>query len=188
MPIEDGWLHLAVMFRVGSRRVDDYSIAADMAVLLLVEALDIAAASRSCRTVVALFHSDRGPNASAANSPRRCAAADEPIRRPGWQLLGQQRGRVVLLVPEARIRHTDLVRDPRPSTPGHIRLDRPLQHPQNPLCLRLPHPYRMGGQPPATTKPSPTNQVSDRQREVHYNLTSLHCSNRYSFPDILSNW
>ena len=95
-----------------------------------------------------------------------------PIRRPGSQLLGQQRRRIVLLIVETRTRHTNPVRDPRPSPPGDLRLDRPLQHTQNPLHPQLSDPHRMGEQPTATTTPSRINYMSTKQGEAQSSLSA----------------
>ena len=54
-----GWLHLAVVLDIGSRRVIGYSMAADMPARLVIDALNTAAASRSGRTTGVIFHSDR---------------------------------------------------------------------------------------------------------------------------------
>ncbi len=55
-----GWLHLAVVLDIGSRRVIGYSMAADMPARLVIDALNTAAASRGGRTTGVIFHSDRG--------------------------------------------------------------------------------------------------------------------------------
>ena len=61
IPTGQGWLHLAVVLDVGSRRVVGYSMAPHMAAQLAVDALDTAAAARGHRTAGVIFHSDRGP-------------------------------------------------------------------------------------------------------------------------------
>ena len=61
IPTGEGWLHLAVVLDVGSRRLIGYSMAPDMAAPLVIDALDTAAASRGGRTAGVVFHSDRGP-------------------------------------------------------------------------------------------------------------------------------
>lgn len=55
-----GWLHLAVVLDIGSRRVIGYSMAADMAARLVIDALNTAAASRRGRTTGVIFHTDAG--------------------------------------------------------------------------------------------------------------------------------
>ncbi len=158
IPTAQGWLHLAVVLDVGSRRVVGYSTAADMAARLAVDALDTAAASRSGRAAGVIFHSDRGPQYLSGDFAS--ALARHGTRQSAGRLancLGQQRRRVVLRHPQKRTRLPDPVRDPRPGTPRGLRLDRPLQHTPDPLHPPLPNPHRMGGTPPATTKPSRIN-------------------------------
>ena len=55
------WLYVAVVFDVGSRRLIGYSMVADMAVSLVVDALDAVAAATGGFAVGAIFHSERGP-------------------------------------------------------------------------------------------------------------------------------
>ena len=61
IPTGQGWLHLAVVLDIGSRRIVGYSMAPHMAAPLVIDALDTAAASRGHRTAGVTFHSDRGP-------------------------------------------------------------------------------------------------------------------------------
>ncbi len=57
----EGWLHLAVVLDVGSRRLLGYAMAADMRARLVLDALEMATAARGGRTAGIVFHSDRGP-------------------------------------------------------------------------------------------------------------------------------
>ena len=61
VPTAEGWLHLAVVLDVGSRRLIGYSMAADMRARLVVGALEMAAAARGGHSAGIIFHSDRGP-------------------------------------------------------------------------------------------------------------------------------
>ena len=61
IPTAGGWLHLAVVLDVGSRRLLGYAMAANMRARLVVDALDMAAGARGGRTAGIVFHSDRGP-------------------------------------------------------------------------------------------------------------------------------
>ena len=61
IPTGGGWLHLAVVVDVGSRRIVGYSMADHTRSELVVDALHTAAASRGHRTAGVIFHSDRGP-------------------------------------------------------------------------------------------------------------------------------
>ena len=60
IPTGEGWLYLAAVLDIGSRRLIGYSMAADMPARLVIDALDTAAASRGHRTAGIVFHSDRG--------------------------------------------------------------------------------------------------------------------------------
>ena len=61
IPTGQGWLHLAVVLDVGSRRIVGYSMADHARSELVVDALHTAAASRGQSTAGVIFHSDRGP-------------------------------------------------------------------------------------------------------------------------------
>ena len=73
IPTGQGWLHLAVVVDVGSRRLIGYSMATHMRTQLVVDALDMATAARGGRTAGIVFHSDRlnPPNISLGNTPLR---------------------------------------------------------------------------------------------------------------------
>ena len=73
-PTGQGWLHLAAVLDIGSRRLIGHSMAPDTAAPLVVAALDTAAATRSGRTAGVVFHSDRGPqhlSGDFASAPAR---------------------------------------------------------------------------------------------------------------------
>jgi transposase InsO family protein len=55
-----GWLNLAVVLDLGSRRVIGYSMANHVRTKLVVDALNTAAATRGYQTTGIVFHSDRG--------------------------------------------------------------------------------------------------------------------------------
>lgn len=55
-----GWLYLATVIDLGSRRLLGYAMANHMRTELVTDALAMAAATRSGRTVGIIFHSDRG--------------------------------------------------------------------------------------------------------------------------------
>ena len=84
IPTAQGWLHLAVVLDLGSRRVIGYSMAADMAARLVVDALDTAAASRGGHTGGVIFHSDRGPQYLSADFGLGAGPPQNaPIRQAG---------------------------------------------------------------------------------------------------------
>ena len=60
VPTAQGWLHLAVVLDVGSRRLIGYSMAPDMRSRPVVDALEMAVAARGGHAAGVIFHSDRG--------------------------------------------------------------------------------------------------------------------------------
>jgi putative transposase len=56
----EGWLYVASVLDLGSRRLLGYSMAAHMRTELVADALEMAAAARGGRTVGVIFHGDRG--------------------------------------------------------------------------------------------------------------------------------
>ncbi len=170
VPTGQGWLHLAVVLDVGSRRLIGYSMADHARSELVVDALDTAAASRGHRTAGVIFHSDRGPQ--YLSGQHASALARHQMRQSAGRVGNcwdcEHDMGVVLRIPQTRARHTNPLRDPQPGPPRDLRLDRPLQHPQNPLHPRLPHPHRMGGPPPTTTRTSRTNQVTGQRGELSF--------------------
>jgi putative transposase len=60
IPTGEGWLYLATVIDLGSRRLVGYSMAEHMRTELVTDALDMAAAVRGGRTRRIIFHSDRG--------------------------------------------------------------------------------------------------------------------------------
>ena len=72
-----GWLYLAVVLDLGSRRLLGYAMSERIDTRLVADALDMAAAARQGRTAGTVFHSDRGSQ-YLAGSFRKTAA--------GWGL------------------------------------------------------------------------------------------------------
>ena len=60
IPTGQGWLYLATVLDLGSRRLLGYSMATHMRTSLITDALDMAAGVRSGLTAGIIFHSDRG--------------------------------------------------------------------------------------------------------------------------------
>lgn len=80
----EGWLYLAVVLDLGSRRLLGYAMSDRIDTRLVADALDMAADARGGRTAGIVFHSDRGSQ-YLAKSLRTCVA--------GWGL-AQSVGRV----------------------------------------------------------------------------------------------
>ena len=60
IPTGEGWLYLATVIDLGSRRLLGYSMAAHMRAELVIDAVDMAATVRVGQTKGIIFHSDRG--------------------------------------------------------------------------------------------------------------------------------
>ena len=60
IPTGQGWLYLATVLDLGSRRLLGYSMATHMRTRLITDALDMAAGIRGGATAGIIFHSDRG--------------------------------------------------------------------------------------------------------------------------------
>ncbi len=60
IPTGQGWLYLATVLDLGSRRLLGYSMATHMRTSLITDALDMAAGVRGGATAGIVFHSDRG--------------------------------------------------------------------------------------------------------------------------------
>ena len=60
VPTGEGWLYVASVLDLGSRRLVGYSMAEHMRTELVVDALGMAAAARGGRTAGIIFHGDRG--------------------------------------------------------------------------------------------------------------------------------
>ena len=60
VPTGEGWLYLASVLDLGSRRLLGYSMADHMRTELVTDALDMAAGARGGQTAGIIFHGDRG--------------------------------------------------------------------------------------------------------------------------------
>ena len=65
----EGWLYLAVVLDVGSRRLLGYAMGDRIDTRLVQDALDMAANSRGDRAAGVVFHSDRGSQYLTKNLP-----------------------------------------------------------------------------------------------------------------------
>lgn len=69
----EGWLYLATVIDVFSRRVIGWALADHMRASLVCEALDLAVATRGGNVAGVIFHSDRGSQYTSAEFRARCA-------------------------------------------------------------------------------------------------------------------
>lgn len=72
----EGWLYVASVLDLGSRRLLGYSMADHMRTELVTDALDMAAGVRSGATEGIIFHGDRGAQYMAGDHRRRLASLD----------------------------------------------------------------------------------------------------------------
>jgi transposase InsO family protein len=76
LPVSDGWLYLATVIDLYSRRVIGYSIADHMRTELITDAIDAAVATRGGQVAGVVFHSDRGAQYTSAEFATVCAQHD----------------------------------------------------------------------------------------------------------------
>lgn len=176
IPTSQGWLHLAVVLDVGSRPLIGYS----MADHTRARRRRPRHSRRNKRPPHRRRHFPLRPSPQClsrehASAPRRHKTRhsvgrvancwDNSVAEPFFSTL------------KKRTRPTNPLRHPRPSPPGDIRLDQPLQHTANPLNPQPPNPHKTGEPPPTTTKPNRTNHMPNQQGEPH-----TASQNRRAFP------
>jgi putative transposase len=74
IPTGEGWLYLASVIDIGSRRLLGYSMAAHMRTELVTSALDMAVAARGGKVVGVIAHADRGSQYSSNDYLDFCQA------------------------------------------------------------------------------------------------------------------
>jgi transposase InsO family protein len=72
IPTGEGWLFLAAVLDVGSRRVLGYAMADHVRTDLVVDCLDAAVKLRGGRVEGVIFHSDRGCQTGFNRSSQQC--------------------------------------------------------------------------------------------------------------------
>ena len=122
----EGWLYLATVIDLTSRRVVGWATADHLRTDLIDQALSNAVTSRRPARGV-IFHSDRGcpvhqRPVPASGRPARCA----PFGRPSRSVLGQRGGRVVLRHYQGRAARPASLAHPRRRPQGDLQLDRGL--------------------------------------------------------------
>ena len=90
----EGWLYLAVVLDLGSRRLLGYQMSDRIDARLAQDALNMAGAARGGRTAGIVFHSDRGSNyqAKAFKNSVRSWGMNQSVGRVGSCLLTGQLG------------------------------------------------------------------------------------------------
>ncbi len=132
IPTGEGWLYLASVLDLGSRRLLGYSMADHIRTELVLDALGMAVAARGGDHSVAgvIAHADRGSQYTANDYLDFCQARQLPLGRKDRYLLGQRGRRELLGEPEAGMSpRTDLLHPGRGSS-GHLPVDQLVQHVQ----------------------------------------------------------
>ena len=156
----EGWLYLATVIDIASRRVVGYALADHLRTELVADALANAVAARDPAAGV-IFHSDRGcqyTSAAYAALAEDCQVT--PVRRPHGPVLGQRRGRELLRLAQGRADRYPGLAHPGRGLPGGRGVHRLVQrHPaaQHP---RLPQPRRLRKRPPRKAQESSLTKSS----------------------------
>ena len=118
VPTQAGFLYLAVVIDLWSRKVVGWSMRSDLTTPLVTDALDMAISQRKPNGVI--FHSDQGQpiqRRSVHQSLR--AAGDRPVHGKSRLRFGQRRRRVVFLHPPTGTNQQPTVCHQNPSQTRH---------------------------------------------------------------------
>jgi len=131
IPTGEGWLFLASVLDLGSRRLLGYSMAEHMRTELVLDALEMAVAARGGDGAVhgVIVHADRGSQYTSNDYLDYCLDPHRQLRpsvgRTGvcWDNSG-----VVLVQSQARVHPRPRVPDPSRGPPGDLPVDQLVQH------------------------------------------------------------
>jgi hypothetical protein len=105
IPTGEGWLYLATVIDIGSRRLIGYSMAEHMRASLVTAALEMAVGIRGGCCEGIIFHSDRGTQYTSTEMGQAVDAVGMVrVGGPDRGVLGQRRRRVMVRDPETRTR------------------------------------------------------------------------------------
>jgi transposase InsO family protein len=144
----EGWLYLATVIDIASRRVVGYAMADHLRTELISDALANAVAARDPQPGV-IFHSDRGCQYTSARlrRPRR-GKRGHPLGRADGPVLGQRPGRELLLLAQGRARRYQGLADQGRGQARGRGVHRLVQRHPAAFLTRLPNPGRLRKQPP----------------------------------------
>ena len=146
----EGWLYLATVIDLASRRVVGWSMADHMRTELVADALRMAISARRPGPGL-VFHSDRGTQAVHVEGVHRPAGPprDRSVPFPTPPVLGQRGRGKLLRLPQDRAAPPPQLGDEGPRPPGPVRLHRGvLQPPALALVAGLSHAGRARRQDP----------------------------------------
>ena len=92
IPTGEGWLYVASVLDLGSRRLLGYSMADHMRTDLVVDALNMAAGARGGVTAGVIFHGDRGSQTGFNRSSQHRLAGGTVGTRRASRLASSNRG------------------------------------------------------------------------------------------------
>ena len=125
----EGWLYLATVIDLASRRVVGFAMADHMRADLVCDALEMAIEQRKPAAGL-IFHTDRGSQYTSEHfrqllspTPRR------PIALPAPPMLGQRGGRKLVRHLERGVDLPPGMADPHHGPPGHLRIHRGVLQP-----------------------------------------------------------
>jgi len=127
VPTGEGWLYLASVLDLGSRRLIGWAMDATMPTGLVSGALERAVDLRGGDVAGVIFHTDRGSQTVPGVPGALRSTPDPPVCRPGGYVFRQQCRGIVLVHAEARARSPIPVRHTRRGHRRHHGLDPPLQ-------------------------------------------------------------
>lgn len=127
VPTDQGWLYLAVVMDLFSRRIVGWAMAGHMRAELVCDALAMAVAARRPRPGL-IHHSDKGSQGGFNRSALR-RGRNQPFHRTQRILLRQCSDRELLRLAGNRTPRPHHVRHPRRSRPGGVLLHRRVLQP-----------------------------------------------------------
>ncbi|SCL35846.1 Transposase InsO and inactivated derivatives [Micromonospora rhizosphaerae] len=140
-----GWLYLATVIDIATRRLIGWSINTHMRSSLVIDALDAAVAARGGRVEGVIFHSDRGAQYSSGRFADACRR--HGVRRSMGRIgssYDNALAEAFFATPQTRVGRRPPPLDHRGRRPPRpVPVDRLLQPPPPPLRAGLPQPRRL---------------------------------------------
>jgi Integrase core domain len=140
----EGWLYVASVLDLGSRRLLGYSMAAHMRTELVADALEMPPRPVADRPPGSSSTAKRQPIPLERQPPADRRPRHDPIGRPHRGVLAQRGRRIVLVITQTQSRRRLPLRHASRCTPSDLRLDQPIQPTPPALEPRLPAAHRVG--------------------------------------------
>jgi hypothetical protein len=143
IPTWEGWLYLATVIDIASRRVVGFALAEQLRTELVADALSNAVAARDPAPRGGISCRSRLPIHQRRLRHARCGPDGHLVERPHGAVLGQRARRVVLRVPERRVPRPAALAHPSSRPPRHRGVPRLVQRHPAPQCPWLHDPRRV---------------------------------------------